>query len=39
MAVGIGQLERGESYDEEAVFDEVEAEIRRVESLGKHFDH
>ena len=30
MAVGIEQLDRGESFDEEAVFDEVEAEIRRV---------
>ena len=34
MAVGIGQLERGESFDDEAVFNEVEAEIRRVESLS-----
>jgi len=34
MAVGIGQLDRGESFDEEAVFDEVEAEIRRIELLS-----
>ena len=34
MAVGTGQLDRGESIDEEAVFDEVEAEIRRIESLS-----
>jgi hypothetical protein len=34
MAVGIGQLDRGESFDEETVFDEVEAEIRRIESLS-----
>jgi antitoxin ParD1/3/4 len=33
MAVGIDQLDRGESLGEEAVFDEVEAEIRRIESL------
>lgn len=34
MAAGIGQLDRGESFDEEAVFDEVEAEIRRIELLS-----
>ncbi|MCA9147799.1 MAG: type II toxin-antitoxin system ParD family antitoxin [Planctomycetales bacterium] len=32
IAVGIDQLEHGESFDEENVFDEVEAEIRRVEA-------
>ncbi len=32
LAVAIGQLDRGESFDEKAVFDEVEAEISRVES-------
>jgi antitoxin ParD1/3/4 len=35
IAAGIDQLDRGESLDEEAVFDEVEAEIRRIESLSK----
>lgn len=34
MAVGTGQLDRGESFDEEAVFDEVEAEIRHIELLS-----
>jgi Arc/MetJ-type ribon-helix-helix transcriptional regulator len=34
LAMGIGQLDRGESFDEQAVFDEVEAEIRRIESLN-----
>lgn len=34
MAVGLGQLDRGESFDEEAVFDEVQAEIKRIESLS-----
>jgi len=34
IAAGIGQLDRGESFHEEAVFDEVEAEIRRIVSLG-----
>ena len=34
MAVGLGQLDRGESYDEEDVFDEVQAEIKRIESLN-----
>lgn len=32
---GIDQLEHGESIDEETVFDEVEAEISRVESSKK----
>lgn len=32
---GIDQLERGESMDEETVFDEVEAEISCVESSKK----
>lgn len=31
IAAGIEQLDRGELFDEEAVFDEVEAEIRRIE--------
>ncbi len=35
IAAGIDQLDRCESLDEEAVFDEVEAEIRRIESLSK----
>lgn len=34
MAVGLGQLDRGESLVEEAVFVEVQAEIKRIESLG-----
>jgi antitoxin ParD1/3/4 len=34
IAAGIGQLDRGESFHEEVVFDEVEAEIRRIEALG-----
>jgi Arc/MetJ-type ribon-helix-helix transcriptional regulator len=34
IAAGIAQLDRGESFNEEAVFDEVEAEIRRIESLS-----
>jgi len=34
IAAGIGQLDRGEFFDEQAVFDEVEAEIRRIESLS-----
>ena len=34
IAAGIGQLDRGELFDEEAVFDEVEAEIRRIELLS-----
>ena len=33
--IGIDQLERGESIDEESVFGEVEAEISRVESSKK----
>ena len=32
LAVGIDQLDRGESLHEETVFDEVEAEISRIES-------
>ncbi len=35
IAAAIDQLDRCESLDEEAVFDEVEAEIRRIESLSK----
>jgi antitoxin ParD1/3/4 len=34
IAAGLGQLDRGEYLDEETVFDEVEAEIRRIESLS-----
>ncbi|WP_404307676.1 ribbon-helix-helix domain-containing protein [Neorhodopirellula lusitana] len=34
IATGIDQLDRGDSFDEESVFDEVEAEIARVESLN-----
>ncbi len=34
LAVGLDQLDRGETFDEETVFDEVEAEIRRIESSG-----
>ena len=34
IAEGIEQLDRGELFDEEAVFDEVEAEIRRIELLS-----
>ena len=32
IAVAIGQLDQGESFDEETVFDGVEAEIRSIES-------
>ena len=32
---GIEQLDRGESFDEDAVFDEVETEIRRVDSMNR----
>ncbi|MEQ1825110.1 MAG: CopG family transcriptional regulator [Pirellula sp.] len=32
IAVAIGQLDQGESFAEETVFDEVEAEIRSIES-------
>lgn len=32
---GIDQLEHGKSFDEETVFDEVEAEISRIESSKK----
>ncbi len=32
IAVGTDQLDRGDSFDEESVFDEVEAEIARIES-------
>lgn len=32
IAVGIDQLDGGESFDEETVFDEVESEISRIES-------
>lgn len=35
IATGIDQLDRGESFDEESVFDEVEAEIARIESSNK----
>ncbi len=35
ITAGIEQLDRCESFDEDAVFDEVEAEIRRIESLSK----
>lgn len=35
IATGIDQLDRGESLDEESVFDEVEAEIARIESSNK----
>ena len=31
IAAGIEQLDRGELFDEEAVFDEVDAESRRIE--------
>lgn len=34
LAVGIGQHDRGESFDEESVFEEVEAEIKSIESLS-----
>lgn len=34
IAVGVEGLERGESFNEDAVFAEVEAEIRDVESPG-----
>jgi putative addiction module CopG family antidote len=34
IAVGINQLDGGESFDEETVFDEVEAEISRIDSLS-----
>ena len=32
IAVGVDQLDRGESIDEETVFDEIESEISRIES-------
>jgi antitoxin ParD1/3/4 len=32
IAKGVGQLDRGESFDDETVFAEVEAEIANVES-------
>lgn len=32
IAVGIDQLDRGESFDEETVFEEVEAQIGRIGS-------
>ncbi|MDA1053415.1 MAG: CopG family transcriptional regulator [Planctomycetota bacterium] len=32
---GIEQLDRGESFDEDTVFDEVEAEISLVESMNR----
>ena len=35
IATGIEQLDRGDSFDEESVFDEVEAEIVRLESSSK----
>lgn len=35
IATGVDQLDRGESFDEESVFDEVEAEITRIESSNK----
>ncbi|WP_261340492.1 hypothetical protein [Rubripirellula obstinata] len=35
IATGVDQLDRGESLDEESVFDEVEAEIARIESSNK----
>ncbi len=35
IAAGIDHLDRCESLDEEAVFDEVEVEIQRIESLRK----
>lgn len=34
IAMGIDQLDRGDSFDEESVFEEVEAEISRIESSG-----
>ena len=35
IAMGVDQLDRGQSLDEESVFDEVEAEIARIESSDK----
>lgn len=35
IATGVDQLDRGESFEEESVFDEVEAEITRIESSNK----
>ena len=32
IAIGIDQLDRGESVDEESVFEEVEAEIAKIEA-------
>lgn len=32
IAAGVDQLDRGESLDEDTVFDEIEAELRRIES-------
>ena len=32
IAAGVDQLDRGESLDEDAVFDDIEAELRRIES-------
>jgi len=34
IAGGVEELERGESFNEEEVYAEVEAEIRNVESRG-----
>ncbi|MBC8353674.1 MAG: CopG family transcriptional regulator [Planctomycetes bacterium] len=35
ISVGVEQLDLGESFDEATVFEEVEAEIIRVESLNQ----
>ena len=34
IAVGADQLDHGDSFDEKTVFDEVEAEIVRIETSG-----
>lgn len=34
IAVGTEQLDRGDSFDEDFVFNEVEAEISRIEASG-----
>ncbi len=35
LAVGVSQLDNGEAFDEQAIFDEIEAEIVRIESSNQ----
>ena len=35
IAEGVDQLDRGDSFDEDFVFDEIEAEISRIETSDK----